>query len=264
MRDPDVALDGFLWNDSGRWFLMRAMLGDRLHVPDVSGLDTLAAALAYARAGFYVGPVAAGTKDPRTSLGKDWPRRTSREPKVLVSWFAGTDRGVFLHCGRSGAVVFDVDAPEHLHPILARAITEVDPPWQSTRPDQPGRRHHLFAQPEDRMLGNGLGKLGSGWGEIRGKNGLIVVAPTVHAEGGRYEWGRTGALPRPPGYLLHELPDALDAADAATDEQVRCFLAAHTGTGRRELLEVHLRAWTRKVERASHATTASPGTWPGR
>src|SRR5215217_889746 len=72
-----------------------------LVVPDVSpGHDTLAAALAYAAAGWYVGPVKADTKNPGSLLGKDWQRRTSRDPQVISAWFAGTDHGVFLHAGQ--------------------------------------------------------------------------------------------------------------------------------------------------------------------
>lgn len=219
-----------------------------LHVPALEpDAGVLTAALAYAKAGWYVGPARAGTKDPGSVLGKGWQRRTSRDPQVLVAWFAGTDHGVFLHCGRSGALVFDVDTPEKLHPLIAQAVEETSPPWQSTRPEQPTRRHYLFAQPVDRMLGNSLGRLAGGWGEVRGQNGVIVVAPSPHAEGGRYDWGHIGAVPPLPAYLLAELPDALDAADAATDEQVRAFLERHQDAQRDELLTIHLRAFENKV-----------------
>lgn len=220
-----------------------------LSVPEVADLDPLAAALAYAKAGWYVGPVARGTKHPGSVLGDRWQIATSRDPQVLAAWFAGTDAGVFLHCGRSGALVFDVDTPERLHPLIAQAVAEVSPPWQNTRPAEPARRHYVFAQPPHRLLGNSLGNLRGGWGEIRGRNGVIVVAPTVHPEpSGGYAWGRVGTVPELPGYLLAELPDALDAADAATDAQVTAFLAKHTAASRPGLLEVHVRAFTNKTE----------------
>ena len=134
-----------------------------LYVPDVTpDDDTLGAALKYAEAGWYVGPVLAEPKDPAIALGKGWPRLTSREPEVIVSWFAGTDHGLFLHAGRSGAVIMDVDTPENLHPDVVRAILELEPPAQSTRPDQPGRCHYMFLQPPGRSLGNSLGTLKSG------------------------------------------------------------------------------------------------------
>ena len=125
-------------------------------------MATLTAALAYAKAGFYVGPARRGTKDPGSVLGKGWPQNTSRDPEVIIAWFAGTDHGVFLHAGRSGVVIFDVDNPDRLHPAIAEAIEQCRPPWQSTRLDQPGRGHYLFLTPPARTFGNSPGELGGG------------------------------------------------------------------------------------------------------
>jgi hypothetical protein len=220
-----------------------------LSVPDLSpGDGTLTAALKYAAAGWYVGPVEAGTKDPGSILRSRWQRKTSRDPEVIVAWFAGTSHGVFLHVGRSGAVIPDVDTPDKLHPDIVRAVEECQPPYQSTRPDHPGRGHYIFAMPPGRDLGNGLGKLAGCWGEIRGKNGVILVAPTGHPDGGRYEWLRIGPVPILPGYLADQLDDALDAADAATDADVAAFLATRTSGSRPDLLDVHADAFRRAVE----------------
>src|SRR5215216_664722 len=138
------------------------------NVPEISVTDpadhsTLEAALIYAKAGFYVGPLKAGTKNPGSVLGDNWHQKTTRDPQVIVAMFAGTDHGVFLHVGRSDALVFDVDNPEQLPELLRRAFREVTPPYQSTRPDTPGRGHYVFRQPPGRDLGNSLGRLGNGW-----------------------------------------------------------------------------------------------------
>src|SRR5690606_32883006 len=96
-----------------------------------------------------------------------------------------------------------------------------------------------FLAPPGRRLGNSAGKLAGGWGEVRGRNGIIVVAPSEHAkesEGGRYEWVRTGPLLELPPALADMLPDAADAADAATDTEIRAFLERHTRAARPELL----------------------------
>jgi AAA domain/Bifunctional DNA primase/polymerase, N-terminal len=206
------------------------------------------AALAYANRGWYVGPVRRGTKHPGSVLGDDWNVKTSRDPQIIANWFAGTDHGVFLHCGRSGAWVADVDTPENLHPAIQTAINECNPPYQSTRSNVPGRGHYVFLQPEGRRLGNGLGKLAKGWGEGRGLNGVIIVAPSEHQEkDGRYEWLEMGPVPVMPGYLATQLPDVLEAAEAATDAQVAAFLSDHHGDERPELLTVHLAAWQKKL-----------------
>ncbi len=219
-----------------------------LRIPDVTGLDTLAAALAYAEAGWYVGPVKARTKNPGSVLGASWHERTSRDPKQLAAWFAGTDHGLFLHVGRSGAVVLDVDAPGKLHEAIGRAVDDVAPPFQGTRPDVPGRGHYLFGCPPGATFGNGVGALGGGWGEVRGRNGVIVVAPSVHtAPGGRYRWHRIGPVPGLPAYLADQLPDALDAAGSATDGQVAKFLAEHRDGTRPDLLELQVCSFDKSV-----------------
>ncbi|HWS93778.1 MAG TPA: bifunctional DNA primase/polymerase [Mycobacterium sp.] len=160
-----------------------------LRVPDIApDADTLTTALAYADAGWYVLPVKRGTKGPGSVVGKGWQHKSSRDPKVIAAWFAGVDHDIALHCGRSGAVVFDVDKPENVPPVLAKYLASV--PFQSTRPDTPGRGHYLFLQPSGRTIGNGTGRLGGAWGEVRGLNGVIIAEPSFHAEGGHYKWVR--------------------------------------------------------------------------
>lgn len=165
-----------------------------LTIPDLEeDADCLAAAIAYADAGCYVGPVKSGSKHPGSVLGTSWNTKTSRDPQLIAAWFAGTDYGLFLHCGRSGALVFDVDHPDKMPAVLRKAIAQTAPPFQSTRTDEPGRGHYVFAVPAGRTFGNGTGTLGGDWGEVRGQNGVIIVEPSTHEkqdEGGRYTWLR--------------------------------------------------------------------------
>jgi hypothetical protein len=208
------------------------------------------AALAYADAGIYVGPVAHGTKHPGSVLGKDWHHQTSRDPEVIRGWFDGTDHGIFLHCGRSGLVVFDVDHPDAMPDVLSTAIRRKHPPYQSTRTNQPGRGHYFFRVPDGRRLGNSRGKLSRNWGEIRGQNGVIVVFPSEHemaGQGGWYRWGCDGVVPVLPDEVAELLPDADEAADAATDEVVASFLAEHQEESRRDLLGGVKATFDRKV-----------------
>lgn len=221
-----------------------------LGIPDVSGLDTLAAAFKYAAAGWYVGPLVNGSKHPGSRLGKDWQAKTSRDPEVISAWFAGRDDGIFLHCGRSGAIVCDVDRPDQLAGVLLAAIGDAKPPRQSTRVDHPGRGHYVFTQPPSRTLGNGLGRLPGGWGELRGLNGVIVVEPTQHekaGDGGRYKWERVGPVPLLPEAVAELLHDSSPGADAATDSEVRAFLDEHTAASRPDLLNVLVSTFEQKV-----------------
>lgn len=223
-----------------------------LSIPDIDpDQDTISAALAYAKAGWYVLPVSRATKHAGSVLGKGWPAKTSRDPETIIAWFAGTDHALALHVGRSGAVCFDVDRPTELPPLLRAALLSVPGPMQSTREHDPERGHYLYAVPDGRQLGNSAGQLGKGWGEVRGKNGIIVVAPSEHekaVEGGRYVWVRTGPLPLLPEVLSEQLPDVGDAEDAATDHEVKAFLQAHQGNARPELLHGVLRRFEVAVQ----------------
>ena len=204
---------------------------DRLDPPvETSFGSTYIAAMAYAVAGWYVGPVRRGVKNPGSVLGRKWQHRTSRDPEQIHAWFSESDHGVFLHVGRSGAIVFDVDDPTKLPELLRRAIRDHRPPFQSTRSDVPGRGHYVFAAPHGRRLGNSAGTLGKAWGEVRGTNGVIIVEPSEHEkapDGGRYLWLQTGEVPVLPDETAEAVPDTDEAEDAASDAAVAGFLSAH-------------------------------------
>jgi hypothetical protein len=61
-----------------------------LYIPQIyRNYDMLTAALKYAEGGFYVLPVKRGSKHPGSIVGNDWPRLSSRDPQLIVAWFAG-------------------------------------------------------------------------------------------------------------------------------------------------------------------------------
>lgn len=209
-----------------------------LVVPEITpGMHTLDAARAYANAGWYVVPIRRGTKHPGSVVGDGWQRKSSKTNAQLEEWWARTDYGIALHVGRSGALVFDVDVPSAIPPVLTEAIATHHPPYQSTRNDVPGKGHYVFAT--DGHYGNSPGDLGLAWGEVRGKNGIIVVAPSTHEhadEGGHYAWVRTGPVPHLPVELAEHLPGTADPSEVATDAEVQMFLDTFTSDLDRGLL----------------------------
>jgi hypothetical protein len=218
-----------------------------LSVPDIDpDADNLTAALAYAEGGWYVLPVRRGTKNPGSILGQHWQRQSSRDPHVITAWLAGTDHDIALHCGRSGAVVFDVDRPANLPDMLRSAITQA--PYQSTRPDEPGRGHYVFAMPLSRALGNGTGRLGGAWGEVRGLNGVVIVANSYHSDGGEYRWDRTGTVAPVADDIADMLDDATPASDAASDVTVTAFIEQHTAASRPELINGWKSALSKRID----------------
>ena len=222
-----------------------------LTIPAITAdMSTMDAALAYAAAGWYVLPVRLATgkrgKHPGSVVGAGWHHQSSRDPEVIVSWFAGTDYGIALHCGRSGAVVIDLDKPREAPEVLRRTLGAA--PYQSSRPQEPRRGHYVFLQPTGRAIGNGTGRLGGKWGDVRGTNGVIIAEPTPHPEGGCYQWQRTGVVPELPAELAAALDDANPAEDAANDAQVADFIAAHTDAADPGKLNGLRRALLDKIE----------------
>jgi P4 family phage/plasmid primase-like protien len=232
-----------------------------LHIPDITeDMDNLAAALAYAEAGWFVLPVKAGTKHPGSIVGDKWPSLSSRDPKTIAAQFAGTDHGIALHCGRSGALVLDVDNPDNV-PDEVLLVMHSDGPYQSTRADEPDRGHYLLLNDTGRRIGNSLGKLATPnkWGEVRGANGVIIAEPTVHPEGGQYRWVRTGPVPSIPDYLAEALPESSTPEDTATDAQVAAFLDRHSGGTRTEAITGLANALKAKLERGASCHMSTLG-----
>ncbi len=207
--------------------------------------DILTAALAYAAAEIYilpVDPIKHGGKHPGSVVGSDWHVQSSYDPDQIVAWFAGTNHNIAIHAGRSGLVIFDVDYFDKVPAVLAKHLDCA--PYQSTRPDQPGRGHYIFAQPAGRTIGNGCGRLGSKWGDVRGLNGVIIAAPS---DGGRYRWGRTGEIPVLADELSKMLDDGKPGQDSATDEQVRAFIAANSTATRPEIIAARVNGLAEKL-----------------
>lgn len=213
-----------------------------LSIPDVQPWTpetaVYPAAMAYGSAGLYLAPVTrtgqSPGKNPGQLLGAAWQTRTVTGGADAYALFGETYAeqacGIALHCGRSGLVVMDIDTEdiEAVPEPIRRAIIECSPPYQTTRIGAERRGHYLFRQPEGRMIGNSPAGLGREWGDIRGKNGVIILAGSWHpAPDGRYEWQRTGVIPFLPGYVADLLTDGSMVEGAFTNLEVDTFLARH-------------------------------------
>lgn len=203
------------------------------------------AALAYAKAGWYVMPLGPGTKVPSRSIGVDWDEKSSRSPRQIRRWWSENPRhGIGLHVGRSGAIAFDFDTDDlgiiaqDGRPDMAKALRTARG-INGTRPDG-DRGHYLFALRDGESFGNGAGAF-TPYGQVRGRNGYIVVAPTPHPDadtkGGQYRQVRTGVLKPLPKVLRDCLSEAGEQADPKTPEQLEQFLGEHVGDDRPHALK---------------------------
>ena len=123
---------------------------------------------------------------------------------MIAAWFAGTDHG--LACTAA-----DPAPGARRRPSRAGARRAAPAPRRRAVPDhpprhEPGRGHYVFAMPPGRTIGNSKGRLGGGWGDIRGLNGIIVVAHRIPTG---VRWMRTGPVPLLPDELAELLPRRL-------------------------------------------------------
>lgn len=157
-------------------------------IPDVSGLSLKDAALAYARSGIYVLPVACG-KHPGSIVGKGWPRKSTTDPDQIERWWAKfPNAGIAIHTGPSGLTFFDLDrdtVPEELAWLKTGTV-------QFSRADGE-RGHYGFFTGNERFTSGDLKTSdGTTVGEIRSGNTVVIASPSphVHAEtkNARYRW----------------------------------------------------------------------------
>ncbi|MFC6014092.1 bifunctional DNA primase/polymerase [Nocardia lasii] len=198
------------------------------------------AALAYAGAGWFVVPVKPGTKNPGSLVGDGWHKQSTRHDETIRGWWAKWPAaGIALHVGRSGALVFDLDVgdvddiPAQYRDALRQGV------FQSTRMSG-DRGHYLFAVEAGDNFGNSAGAFAS-FGEVRGKNGVVLAEPSVHPDAaskdGRYHWPTPGDLPALPEALRTCLRAAGEEAPSMSFAELEQFYAAHTAYGRPQALD---------------------------
>jgi hypothetical protein len=232
-----------------------------LKVPEqTEQMSTLEAALLWVQSGFYVLPIHNETKHAGSVVGVGWPDKSSKDPNQIYDWFGSQSYGLALHVGKSGAIAFDVDNPDLLPYRLRQRLKQSSVPFQSTRTNNPLRGHYLFATLPGSNFGNSNGFLGKGWGEVRGKNGIIVLSPTKHLksdQGGQYLWIRTGMLPYLPSEIAEKLPRYSSAAISSIDlAEVNKFFEANQGSLLPDLLEKRLTSASGKFALGSRHNTA--------
>lgn len=161
----------------------------------------LSAALHYAARGWHVFPCRPREKIPLTHHGC---RDASADPKTIEAWWKRwPSANIGLQCGpESGIYVIDVDVDAEKGVDGWKSIKQEG--WElppTVRQDTPtGGGHFLFkadqAPDNKNNFRNGI--------DIRGRNYYIILAPSVHPQGGEYKWA-DGA--DPDSIELAEYPD---------------------------------------------------------
>ena len=148
--------------------------------------EMLNAAVAYALRGWHVFPVRPRDKTPLTAHGvKD---ATDDVDQIAEWWERWPDANIGLACGPSGLVVIDVDAGKGGYDAWSDLQLRLGLDDETvTSQTGGGGLHYLFRAPEGVTIRNSAGKLGPGL-DVRADGGYIVLPPSVHPSGQRYEW----------------------------------------------------------------------------
>lgn len=230
-------------------------------VPDFHGGETnLESALAYQKCGWWIVPVAPGTKNPGSILGRNWPILSSNDPSDALRWFSNNrEIGIGLHTGRSRAFVFDVDSEGSLPNYLRNLLGTSSAPYQSTR-NELGRGHYVFSLPAGKDFTCSTAGLGSEWGEIRAGNTVIMAYPSRHKDekdGARYLWQSHGQAPTLPETLEPKLrarnwtSGGLQAVENLDEDALRHTLEGLSESSAPELLNVRIEQSLPKFRRGS-------------
>jgi hypothetical protein len=157
-------------------------------MPEPLDLSTpLAYAQAYARMGWHVLPIEPGAKAP---IGRLVPRGmldASTDVEVISRWWRAVPKaGVGIALAPSGLVALDIDPRNG----GAETFDALQADHGSLRSEVMaftggGGEHHVFVLPPGAQV-NLPGTLGPGV-DVKA-NGYIVVEPSVHPSGKRYEW----------------------------------------------------------------------------
>ena len=142
-------------------------------------------AIDYARLGFWVIPITPKKKSP--PLIRQWPKKaTSDEGQIEQWWNQWPDANIAIVTGsQSGIFVLDIDEKNSGRESLRQLQIEHGA-LPATAKQATGNGEHYFFQYIDGIK-NSVGRIGAGI-DVRGYNGYVIAAPSIHPNGRSYRW----------------------------------------------------------------------------
>ena len=139
--------------------------------------EFLNAALGYLKQGFHVFPLKPKSKTPLTPNGF---KNASNNTEVIKSWWAKhPSANIGIATGEiSDLIVIDVDGE----------YPDTFPPIPKTVTVKTKKGYHLYLKyPKDQII-NSRAKIDGYDVDVRANGGYIVAPPSIHPDGGRYEF----------------------------------------------------------------------------
>lgn len=137
-------------------------------------------ALEYQQKGFSVIPVDRKTKKPLLESWKEYQTRPATAEEIRTWWKHWPSANVAIVTGAvSGLIVVDIDGPEGEASLQGGHIPPT--PMATT-----GKGRHIYFKHPDSHVPNAVRLLPGV--DLRGDGGYVIVPPSIHASGRRYEW----------------------------------------------------------------------------
>lgn len=153
-------------------------------------------ALEYEKLGFFVLPLIPGEKNPYVK----WKYRREDRPKadeIKAWWQQYPQAQIGMVCGKySGVDIIDFDGVE-VRPLFESLISDLPETYSQTTGRLDGGEHVFFKHNGAAFKNISKPLLPDGRKinvDLRTNGGLIVLAPSVHKSGKRYEWGDLNPL----------------------------------------------------------------------
>jgi hypothetical protein len=187
----------------------------------------------YARRGWPVFPCEPRGKKPLCAHGlKD---ATTDEKKIAAWWQRWPQANIATPTEKR--VVVDVDGPDGERALAA--LQEKRGALPETLTAQTGKGRHLYFRANGTAIRNSAGKLGPHL-DVRGQGGYVVLPPSLHASGARYDWVAKAKMAPLPAWMVKVLaePTRQQADDPGTTERIpqgkrNSHLASLAGSMRR-------------------------------
>lgn len=194
------------------------------------------AALRYAASGIPVFPCFENKK-PRTTHGfKD----ASTDPTQINAWWREFPNASIGSPTGGNSFVLDVDLPDGPEALAKLEQEYGSLPHTLEQMTGSGGRHLFFKLPEGVQIKNSAGKIGKGL-DSRGIGGYVILPPSPHPSGQRYQWTGKGILHAAPEWLLQRilgtktkrrsssLPDNFDDAPETAKKHLIAIASAREG-----------------------------------
>lgn len=169
-------------------------------------------ALRYAELGIHLIPLRPQGKRPLFNTGRNHSQGTTNPDKINAWWKGNPQANIGAPCTLNRWCVVDVDGPQGLNALqeLEAQYGELPLTWISKTGREGGAAYHYIYQwptsepVPTRQLASGL--------ETRAHGAQIVLPPSMHPSGARYEWieepGRASFNPTMLPLWLHKLLQA--------------------------------------------------------